>query len=124
MHHPHHGNFKPRFHHQHFYVAPFYSYYYPGWPLWYGGVYPFGYDYGWDVPYYPSEEYALRPSLPSQDMLSVSLPEGVLEPGGTVDGFLYFQRVPPGDAHLEMNLVDGSSGQQFGTITMPLVVLR
>jgi hypothetical protein len=104
----------PRFHHHHFYVAPYYGWYYPGYPTW---AAPFPYEY-----YGP---YSWPQQLPSQDMIAEALPEGVLQPGGHVDGFLYFQGVYGREEHVrfDMRLVDANSGATVGTAYIPLRVV-
>ena len=54
-------------------------------------------------------------------MIRNAIPEGVLNPGGEVDGYLYFQRVPSMTPSLEFNatLVDAKTHQQFGHIRIP-----
>ena len=85
-----HGHYGHHGHHEgHFYVHPrhhayfgFYSpwpdYYY--WPPYYGT-----YVYAWGGP------YVYYPSPPSSDVLALGLPEGVVNTGGSVSGFIYFQ---------------------------------
>jgi hypothetical protein len=70
-----------------FFVHPrasaYFTYYSP-WP--YSFLLPpdYGaYVYGWSAAYYPQ--------APSQDVKRYGLPEGVIKPGGSVSGFLYFQ---------------------------------
>ena len=64
--------------------------------------------------------------LPTPDMLRAALPEGVLEPNGTVGGFVYFQRVEDGTARVTLrhDLVNASTGVELGIITIPFVVER
>ena len=54
-----------------------------------------------------------RTDLPSVDMLAKSLPEGVLEPGGTVAGFVYFPVVPDNEKRVvfsaDLEPVEGRS---------------
>jgi hypothetical protein len=62
----------------------------------------------WDgpLPYGPSiHSVPWRERLPTADMLDRALPEGVLENGGTASGYLYFQKVRPGEA--EMSFLAG-----------------
>jgi hypothetical protein len=55
-------------------------------------------------------------------MLDRALPDGVVEPGGRVGGFLYFQRLErPGPFTFSVDLVDAKTGQRFGAITIPFV---
>jgi hypothetical protein len=57
-------------------------------------------------------------------MLRRALPEGTLEPGGTVTGFIYFQGVSEreGSVTLQARLVDARTGEQFGTLSIPFGV--
>ena len=105
----------PRFHHRRFYVAPHYGYYYPGYPLW---ASPFPYASFGPTP------YSWPQRLPTEDMIAEALPEGVLEPGGHVDGFVYFQGVTQREDHVKFDfkLVDGSTQQQVGEAVVPFLV--
>jgi hypothetical protein len=78
----------PAFSYDRFGVAPFYTNVYPGIPP-YAGQFP--YD-----PYYYGTYYSSWPEreLPTADMILYALPEGVLNPGGRVKGFVYFQKIP------------------------------
>ena len=103
-----------RWEHRGFYVAPHYSYLYPGIEPW-GG--PFGYD-----PLFYDRSYARWPEkLPTQDMLSEALPEGAVQDGGSVSGFVYFQSVTGRESavQFEMNVVDANNGQPFGAVAIP-----
>ena len=100
--------------HRGFYVAPHYSYLYPGLEPWPG---MFGYD-----PLYYDNFYSRWPErLPTQDMLSEALPEGVVQDGGSVSGFVYFQSVTGRESAVQfkMDLVDASDGQSFGVLAIP-----
>jgi hypothetical protein len=57
-------------------------------------------------------------------MVRQALPQGTLEPGGTVTGFLYFQDVSEreGSVTLQARLVDARTGEQFGTLSIPFGV--
>lgn len=103
-----------RWEHRGFYVAPHYSHLYPGLAPWPG---VFAYD-----PLWYDSIYARWPErLPTQDMISEALPEGVVQDGGSVSGFVYFQSVTSRESavQFEMSLVDGSSDQQLGVVTIP-----
>ena len=66
-----------------FQVAPYLAPFYPWLPVWNGPL-----SYG------PSIDSVAWPAgLPTVSMLERALPEGVLENGGSVSGFLYFQKV-------------------------------
>jgi len=100
--------------HRGFYVAPHYSYLYPGLEPWPG---MFAYD-----PLYYDNLYSRWPErLPTQDMLSEALPEGAVQDGGSVSGFVYFQSVTSRESavRFEMNLVDASDGQAFAVLSIP-----
>jgi hypothetical protein len=105
--------------HDHFYIAPHYSSFYPGW-----GVWPYAYPYD---PLYYDSLYANWPEqLPTQDMLSEGLPEGVVQNGGKVSGFVYFQSVAKRESSVTftMNLVDATNNQSFGQVTIPFEVSK
>ena len=68
------------------YLAPFY----PWLQVWNG-----------PLPYGPTiNSVWWRASLPTATMLDRALPEGVLENGGTASGYLYFQKVRPGEGEV------------------------
>ena len=62
--------------------------------------------------------------LPTGDMVQMALPERVLEPGARAEGFLYFDRVDRKAKRVDFTarLVNATSGDQIGTITIPFVV--
>lgn len=101
-----------------FWVAPYYSRYYPGIRP-YRGAFPFD-DLYYDR-YYPAW---VDIQLPTGDMVQKALPEGVLDPGGVVTGYLYFQNVDRDAGLVEFRgeLVDARSGRQFGLIEIPFEV--
>jgi hypothetical protein len=95
-------------------------------PWWYGpGFYGPGFwgpgYWGWD-PYYAPPRI-IEP-LPTRDMVRKALPEGTLESGGSVDGFLYFPEVSDRAQHVELTarLVDANTGEAFGTLRIPFQV--
>ena len=76
-------------------------------------------------PFYPYPYAAqCEERLPTQDMLEQALPEGTLEDGGRVEGFLYFQGVAARESRvvLQARLVDASSGEPLGTLDIPFQV--
>ncbi len=87
---------------------PFYD---PWYDPFYGGPYARGY---WNPP----------EALPTRDMVRLALPEGTLQPGDSVTGFLYFQDVSEreGTVTLQARLVDARTGEQFGTLSIPFGV--
>jgi hypothetical protein len=76
-----------------------------------------------DAPYYAATFPAWPSGLPNEEIVSRALPEGVLDPGGRVDGFLYLRDRPRGTQLTFLAaLVDASTGQPFGTVQIPFVV--
>jgi len=67
-------------------------------------------------------DYRTR-ELPTDDMLQRALPEGVLEPGGSITGYLYFEHIEDEAerATLAFDLTTATTGQSLGTMTLPLV---
>jgi hypothetical protein len=109
---------SPGFDSDNFYYAPYWSYGYAGLSPW-----PYGWapDQGYYNMYYP---YMQQVHLPTQSMLRKGIPEGVIKPGGYVDGFLYFKKVDPSlnEVSFVAKLQDAKTGRQFGTISVPLEV--
>jgi hypothetical protein len=102
-----------------FHVAPHLSAHYP-----YASRYPgaFAFDRIYYADYYPR---LWSVQLPTTDMLTHALPEGVLDPGGRTAGFLYFERVedPEQDrVDFRFDLVDARTQERFGRIEIPFVV--
>jgi hypothetical protein len=109
----------PRFYADRFYIAGHYGYYYPALTPW---TYPFPYD-----PWYFDRYYGYwQEPLPTPDMLAEALPEGAIQDSGRVAGFLYFQDVAKMESRVnfEMNLVDASTGQSFGSVAIPFNVSK
>jgi hypothetical protein len=63
-------------------------------------------------------------AIPSPDMLRLALQEGPLEDGQNREGFLYFEDpiLIADRATLKVKLVDASTGEQFGTLSIPFEV--
>lgn len=109
---------EPAFNHDRFLLAPYYGRYYPDMRV---AASPYNYDPRYYDTYY---EYWVDIELPTAQMISLALPDGRLEPGGQVSGWLYFERVDPGEDQLRFraDLVDAATGRKLGEITMPFVV--
>lgn len=108
----------PRFQASRFWVAGPYADFYPGWSPW-------PYAWGWD-PWYYDRYYPTWPTqLPTEDMLEQALPEGVVENGGSISGYIYFQR-PRQDAsvQLQFQIEDARTGADLGTASVPFLVRR
>ncbi len=113
---PVHGG-RPHYRYAGFAVAPYLRGYYPQLAV-YGG--PFAFSDRYYIGYAPA--WSGHSGLPTQDMLERALPEGVVEPGGRVGGFLYFQRLKGGRPYtFGADLVDALTGERFGVIAIPFV---
>ncbi len=111
---------EPEFDEDGFDVAPYLGPMYPTLAHWAG---PFYYD-----PLYYDNYYTYWKSinLPTREMVREALPEGVVEPNGHISGYLYFQKVSPGEAQVvfRQDLVNARTGNIFGTVTIPFSVRR
>ena len=109
---------SPHYEYHHFRVAPHLHGWYSSIAVW---PEPF-YDPLWGP--YPYDWYVTwRPALPTREMVEEALPEGVVDPDGTVEGFLYFQRLREDvtEATFTMKLVDAETGEAFGEVRVPFV---
>jgi hypothetical protein len=100
-----------------FYVAPYLRRYYRQFAVFWD---PFAVDRVW----YSSRFTVWREvELPTPDMVRLALPEGVLEPGGVVMGFVYFEHIrhEPEEATLYLNLVT-PQGKNFGRVQIPFTI--
>jgi hypothetical protein len=100
-----------------FAVAPYLVRWYPRYRA-YDGV--FAYDASYYDPYM-TRFHQVR--LPTAEMVQRALPEGVLEPGGHVSGFVYFERLPKGVGPVQFtaDLVDARTVASVGTVSIPFV---
>jgi hypothetical protein len=100
-------------------VAPYLRLYYPGLTPYDG---PFAYDSIYYERYLPAYR---RLHLPSAEMVQRALPEGVLGPGGSVSGFVFFEpishEVMP-RLEFSFDVVNPDSNQQLGKATIPFVI--
>jgi hypothetical protein len=101
-----------------FWVAPYYAPYYPGLRPYYGS---FPFDQYYYNTYYPTW---IDIQLPTGDMIQKALPEGVLDAGGRVTGYLYFQNVKKGVGMVEFTyeLVNAANGERIGVVRIPFQV--
>lgn len=108
----------PEFAFDGFGIAPVYAPIYPGVPV---APSPFLAD-----PVYYGRTYGVlaERNLPTPEMLSRALPEGVLQPGGRVEGYLYFEKVDEGvpEVTFRADLVGAGEGERLGTLSIPFTV--
>jgi hypothetical protein len=98
-------------------VAPYLSGYYPSLAGYRGA---WAYDAGYYSPYYTSY---VKVELPTMDMIQRALPEGVLSPDGTANGFVYFESLNrhAGQMNLRIEMVDADSNCPLGTAVIPFM---
>lgn len=109
---------SPTFRYYNFYIAPPLSRAYPGIPPYNGNFY---YDPMFEGVY---GDYWRNVPLPTSAMWQNGLPEGVLDNGGNLDGWLYFEKVDDDTRHLLLraDLVNAETGRKFGELRIPFVV--
>jgi hypothetical protein len=107
-----------------YYVGPgARGWYGAGWNFWGGPfLYPPWYSrfvFFWGPGYYPSER-------PSRDVIDAALPEGVLAPGGRVNGYLYFQKATDRSRRLDISWEARDARTQVfvGAVHVPLEVVE
>jgi hypothetical protein len=110
---------SPRFYHRNFHVAPHYA-----------GIYteitPYHRHFAFD-PYYNTTYYGYweNRELPTSEMISRIVPEGVITSGGMLEGWLFFEKVDPGDVNrviFRSDLVNAETGKKFAELRIPFVV--
>ena len=108
----------PLFVHRGFHVAPAYRTVYPTWDPWVG---PFVHDPWWYETY---ATYWREIPLPTPGMQARGLPEGVLDPQGHLEGWVYFEHVAAdrGPITFRLDLVNADPGRDLGEIRIPLTV--
>ena len=100
-----------------FAVAPYLSGWYPRMRVY---ADPFRFDDVYFNRYYPM---FVQLQLPTGDMIAKALPEGVLEPGGRMTGFLYFERIDDHAGQMRLTqLLTAPSGQDLGRVEIPFQV--
>jgi hypothetical protein len=110
---------RPYYPYARFGGAPYLGGYYPQLGIYRG---PFAFSNQHYGAYFPMWGAYPAVQLPTEDMLERALPEGVVEPGGRVGGFIYFQQIEgSGPFAFHADLVDAGTGEQFGTIGIPFV---
>lgn len=109
---------SPGFTYNGFYPARHYGTLYPSVTT-YGG--PFYYN-----SYYYTNHYSYwrNIGLPTTHMVEVAFPEGVLKPGGSMSGFLYFEKVAKNIPHVSLvvDLVNTETGRMFAEWRIPMLV--
>ena len=111
---------EPAFAYNSFAVAPYYGSVYTG-------LTPYTGTFAYDPYYYDTyntywADFDIE--LPTDEMLDRAMPEGVLESGGTVEGFVYFEKVTEDVPRVTFraDLVNADTGDVFGETRVPFVV--
>jgi len=108
------------FHHQGFFVAPFYSYAYGKLPVW---RHPFHHDDAYHKTFHTTYKQL---NIPAAELKAWALPEGVIASGGSLSGYLYFEHVDPALNRVELrgDIVHAETGQTLGTLVIPFTIQR
>ncbi len=108
--------FAPAFASDRFLLYERYRRFYPSLSYWDG---PWDYD-----PWFYDHYYSTwQPSLPTKDMLQQALPEGVLQPGGSAGGFLYFHHLQEkGPVVFSAEIVAAGTREPLGAVRIPMVL--
>lgn len=109
---------SPDFYYSDFFISPWYAPYYPGFSVWPDSV-GHGFDY--------NGAYGGWPVEPDENVLARAIPEGVLDSGGKLSGYLYFASPQGGertDVEFTARLIDARSGEELGEGRIPFVVVR
>lgn len=107
----------PGFIYSDFVIAPYLDGFYPGIGTVAG---PFYYD-----PLYYDTNYTYwdKTALPTPAMRVLALPEGVVNSGGRVEGWLYFEEVYDAEEVVfRADLVNSRTGDEFGEVRIPFEV--
>lgn len=108
------------FHHQGFFVAPFYGHAYGKLPVW---RHPFHHD---DVYHKTYHTRYRQLDIPVAELTAWALPEGVISSGGSLSGYLYFEHVDPALNRVELrgDIIHAETGQTLGTMVIPFTIQR
>jgi hypothetical protein len=107
----------PTFYAHQFRVAPHYVPYYPTFGAW-----PSQFTY--DDRFYRYQYSLWDPYVPTRVMREQAIPEGVIEDGGNISGFVYFKKLDPEMDRVTytMELVNANTEEPFGTIRIPFMI--
>jgi hypothetical protein len=109
---------SPDFEYVEFRAAPYYASIFPGLPTYA--------DFSADPSHYGYYDYWRRSGLPTPSMLARALPEGVLDEGGRLSGWLYFQKLTERDERvaLRASFEAAVSGTRVASFEIPFTVKR
>ena len=105
--------------HDRFYIYPMYTRVYNNIPI-------TDYKYFEDPSYY-SQYYSEwnETGMPTAGMRNLALPEGILDNGGSISGFVYFQKVDADveSVELSMDIINAENNEVLGNIQLPFWVM-
>lgn len=103
-----------------YWAAPYYSFYQPSAPIYDRPFHPNMRHYRTFYPAWESYE-----ELPTDEMLAWAMPEGVVQPGGSITGYLYFERVDvdESDVQFRAHLDSAESGMEVVNVSIPFMVI-
>lgn len=106
---------NPGFTHSGFEIAPYYSPVYPDMAVY---TDPFVYDANF---YGTAYRYWEETDLPTMEMLQQAMPEGVVNSGGNIEGWVYFEKIPEHERSvvLRTDLVNSRTGEEFAEVRIP-----
>ena len=106
---------RPAFTYSRFEIAPFYDTTYPTVSV-YADLFVYDPHY-YDTAY----RYWEKTELPTLEMLERAMPEGVVQPGGNVEGWVYFQKIPAESKRvvLRTDIVNSRTGEEFAEVRIP-----
>jgi hypothetical protein len=101
-----------------FFVAPHMRWYYPY-------MTPFANPFLYDPIYYDEHyRYWQTRHAVAREVRGMAIPEGVIEPGGSVSGYVFFEHVPAKQrqATLHASLLDAQDGRAVAEVSVPVAV--
>ncbi|MFZ0454430.1 MAG: hypothetical protein WCE54_17095 [Ignavibacteriaceae bacterium] len=114
---------SPGFFYRGFLLAPFYSSIYPEIPICSG-------QFFFDDPLYYDNYYnywgQIQYSLPTAKMVNEALPEGIIQKGGEISGYLYFEKVDDVKSKkvdFKADLINSETGKNFAVISIPYILI-
>lgn len=108
------------FHHQGFFVVPYYGYAYGNLPVWRHQLH---HDDAYNKTFHTTYKQL---DIPAAELKAWALPEGVIANGGSLSGYLYFEHVDSALNHVELrgDIVHAETGQTLGTLAIPFTIQR
>lgn len=112
-------NATPGFRHRGFFIAPPYRYAYGDIPVWEHG---FHHD---DIYYTTYHGTYQNLDISTDQLNAMALPEGVVNPGGSVSGFVYFEHVDSTLPRVQFraDIVNAETKRTIGSLSIPFTLV-